>query len=400
MSLPPLTPDQMVKPRRFELRMSLLFAAVFVPVGFHLPYFPLWLEHAGFGAREIAVILSAPLFLRVLTTLPITTLADRARDRADMLVAVVAATLLLSFGYFLTPNYATVLVVSLALAVTWTPHSPLADSLALSGVRRFGSDYARMRLWGSAAFLAANLGGGLILAATGAGAVPVIIAAGLTVTLAAALAAPRLGRPRRPSLLSAAGLQQAAPSLLTPGFLFFVAGAGVVNASHGFLYGFGSIYWLSLGIGEGVIGLLWAWAVVAEVAMFAVFTRLFGRVSPTRLLVFAGLAAVARWAAFPLVWPGGLGVAGFFAAQSLHAVSTGLILLGVQKMIAETVPEERTGAAQGIAFFANGFAMAAVTLVSGQLYAALGVNGFYVMAVIALAAIGLVLRGGRLVKRI
>ena len=40
--------------------------------------------------------------------------------------------------------------------------------------------------------------------------------------------------------------------------------------------------------------------------------------------------------------------------------------------------------------------MAAVTLGSGQLYAALGVNGFYVMAVIALAAVGLVLRGSRL----
>ncbi len=53
------------------------------------------------------------------------------------------------------------------------------------------------------------------------------------------------------------------------------------------------------------------------------------------------------------------------------------------RVIAETVAEERTGAAQGIAFFANGFTMAAVTLVSGPLYENLGVDGFYVMAVIA-----------------
>ena len=53
----------------------------------------------------------------------------------------------------------------------------------------------------------------------------------------------------------------------------------------------------------------------------------------------------------------------------------------MQKLIAETVAEERTGAAQGIAFFANGFAMAVVTLLSGPLYESFGVDGFYVMAV-------------------
>ena len=67
--------------------------------------------------------------------------------------------------------------------------------------------------------------------------------------------------------------------------------------------------------------------------------------------------------------------------QTLHALSTALILIGLQKHIGETVPEERTGAAQGIAYFANGISMASVTLLSGPLYDWFGVNGFYVMAV-------------------
>ena len=64
-----------------------------------------------------------------------------------------------------------------------------------------------------------------------------------------------------------------------------------------------------------------------------------------------------RWTAFPLIWPSGAGVSGFFVVQALHAVSTGLILLSLQKMIAETVSEERTGAAQGINYFASGFGL-------------------------------------------
>lgn len=389
MRLPPLPPEQLVKPRRFELRLSLLFAAIFVPQGVHLPYFPLWLEAKGFGAEEIAVILSAPMFLRVLTTPLITAIADEAKDRANVLILLVGAALLASLGYFLPPTYLIVLAVSLALAVAWTPHAPLSDSLALSGVRRFGANYTGMRIWGSISFFCANLGGGFILARTSAEAVPYIIAAGLCVALVVSLLAPRLGRPRLASPLSAVDMQAAGPRLLNRYFLLFVSGAGVIIASHAFMYGFVSIYWKSIGLSDTVIGLLWGWSVASEIIMFMVFTRLFSRRSATAVVAMAGAGAVLRWLAFPLVWPSGVGTVGFFAVQSLHSFSTALILIGVQKLIAETVAEERTGAAQGIAFFANGFSMATVTLLSGPLYAALGVNGFFPMA--AIAAVGIVL---------
>ena len=389
MSLPPLTPEQLVKPRHFELRLSVIFAAIFVPMGVHLPYFPLWLEASGFDAEQIAVILSAPMFLRVVTTPIISTLADRADDRADVFIGLCATALAFSTGYFLPPNYGVVLGVSLLLAIVWTPHSPLADSLALSGVRRFGSDYSHMRIWGSISFFLANFAGGAILAYTTEDIIPVLIAVGLSGALAASFLAPRLGRPRRASPLSTAELPEAAPSLMRPHFLFFVASAGVTVASHAFLYAFVSIYWKSLGLSESLVGILWAFAVVAEVGVFMVFTRLFGRVSATATLAIAAVSAIIRWVAFPLIWVSGLGTAGFFAVQALHALSTGLILLSLQKMIAETVSEERTGAAQGVAYFASGFGLAVITLLSGPLYEFMGENGFYAMALVALLGLGL-----------
>ncbi|TIT86936.1 MAG: MFS transporter, partial [Mesorhizobium sp.] len=149
MPLPPLSPEQLVKPAHFELRMSLIFATLFVSQGTHLPYFPLWLEAKGFHAEQIAVILAAPMFLRVVTTPMLTAFADRAKDRANVYIALVAATMIISAGYFLPATYAGVLAISLLLSIPWTPHSPMADSLALSGVRRFGSNYTAMRKWGS-----------------------------------------------------------------------------------------------------------------------------------------------------------------------------------------------------------------------------------------------------------
>ena len=394
-TLPPLTPEQQIKPVRFELRMALIFATVLAPNGVHLPYFPVWLEANGFRPEQIGVILAAPMFLRVVTTPLITAFADTAKDRANVLIVLVACSLALSLGYLVTPSYVLVLAISLLLALFWTPQSSLADSLALSGVRRFGSSYANMRIWGSISFLIASLAGGYILAATSVGAVPVIISAGLAVALGTVVFAPRLGRPRLASPLSAASIQQSAPKLLNRYFVLFVTGAGVIVASHGFLYGFVSIYWKSIGLSDGLIGVLWAWSVVAEVGMFIIFSRVFGKMSVGTMMVIAGGGAILRWVIFPLIWPAGLGVPGFFAAQTLHALSTALNILGLQKLIAETVAEHRMGAAQGIAYFANNLCMAAVTLISGPIYNWMGVDGFYVMAGVALIGIAFVVVAAR-----
>ncbi len=391
MAAPALSSDFFVKPPHFELRMGLLYAAIYLPVGIHLPYFPLWLEQSGFSATEIAFLLSAPMFLRLATTPFITAFADRVKDRANVLIAVMATTAVLSLGYMLPPSYALVLGLSIAIQIVWTPHSPLADSLALSGVRRFGADYASMRKWGSIAFLAANIGGGAILGYAGASAVPIILAAGLSVGVGASLFAPRLGPPRQPSPLSAAKLRDAPGSMLTRRFLLFIGGAALINASHGFLYSFGTIYWKSTGIDETTIGMLWAGGVVAEIGMMLVYQRLLGRFSAPAILGIAGVAALVRWMFFPLIGQVLDGnAAAFLAAQALHSLSTGLILLGVPKMVAEMIGEEKMGTAQGLVFFGNGLAMGLVTLASGPLYANLGVGGFYVMAATALAGLFLI----------
>jgi PPP family 3-phenylpropionic acid transporter len=390
MADPAPQPVEFVKPWRFEMRSALLYAAIFIAPGFHLPYFPLWLQENGFDANQIAIALSAPLFLRLFTTPMITAFADRTAERANVLVAVVGISALLSLGYLLPPTFVFVLALSVVIQIFWTPHAPLIDSIVLSGVRRFGVDYPSVRKWGSASFLCANFGGGLIVGMWGINAVPVIIAIGLFIALFVCMTAPRLGRPRRASPLSAAAMLET-PGLLTRPFVLVVAAAGIINSSHGLLFSFGSIYWRDIGIDERLIGFLFAFMVVAEIALMMVFTRFFGRLSAPRLLTIAGSAAVIRWLMFPLVEPLGLGAPGFLFTQSLHALSTGFLLIGVPKMLAETVGEERMGAAQGAAFFANGLSMGLVTMVSGAIYSGLGATGFYIMAAIAAAGMSLLL---------
>lgn len=380
-------PDFFVKPPRFELRMSLIYGTMFIPAGTHLPFFPLWLERSGLDATQIAFVLSAPMFLRIVTTPFITAFADKVRERAHVLIGTIALSLVISLGYLAQPGYVTILLLSLALQVFWSAQAPLADSLALSGMRRFGVDYAGMRKWGSAAFLVSTLAVGAVLGVTGAWAVPAIITVGFCAALAASFFAPRLGRPRRASPLSVGTMAEVSGSLLDRRFLLFVAGAGIINASHGLLNGFGTIYWTEVGIPESTIGLFWATGVGAELALMMSFHRLFGRLSAPALLMISGGGAMARWILLPLVVPLGGGVGAFFLIQMLHALSTGLGLVAVPKLVAEMIGEEKMGSAQSVVFLGNSLTMAIVTLAAGPLYEVMGVDGFFVMAATALVGL-------------
>jgi PPP family 3-phenylpropionic acid transporter len=200
---------------------------------------------------------------------------------------------------------------------------------------------------------------------------------------------PRIGKPRRLSPLSDIDMANAGRALRRPAFVTFLIATGITQASHAYGYSFSAIYWKSIGIEETVIGALWSIAVVAEVIMFTCFRRFFGRLHPARVLMIGSAVAIFRWTVFPLIVPAGLGVAGFFVVQSLHSFSFALSFLGMQKMIAMTIPEERGGTAQGISTFFIGTSLAIITMVSGPLYSATGIYGFYAM--VALAAVGLLL---------
>ena len=53
-----------------------------------MPYLPVWLDWAGLGPREIAIVTAAPLFVRVAATPVIAFAADRAGDHRRFLIGL------------------------------------------------------------------------------------------------------------------------------------------------------------------------------------------------------------------------------------------------------------------------------------------------------------------------
>jgi len=353
------------------------YAALFVALGVQLPFLPLWLAAKGLDAGAIGVALALPMVVRVFA-IP---LATRGADRHDALrtaILIAAAMAVLGYGVVGLAQGAVAITMALALASAfYTPIMPLADAYALRGLGGLKRAYGPVRLWGSAAFIVGSFGAGLLLDLIAARDLIWLVVAALTLTAAAAYALSPL--PAREGSLSATRVSSARELLRDRALVAAAAAASLIQASHAVYYGFSALDWQAAGLDGGAIGALWALAVVAEIALFAISGRL--PLAPTTLLMLGAAGAVVRWSAMAFDPPPALLV----PLQCLHALSFGATHLGALGFVARAAPAELGATAQGYLAVALGLVMAAAMGLSGVLYARCGSLAYGAMALAAAA---------------
>lgn len=367
-------------PRYFALRLALLFCAPLIVNGFAMPYFPVWLSTLSLNDFEIGVVLAVPMFIRVITAPLAGVLADRLGERTIVLIWSGCLSLATAFILFFAQSFWPVLVIYALQSAAYSPYLPIVEAIALSGVRRWNFDYAHMRVWGSIAFIGATMLGGWLIGLIGGAMVLPAMAAGFGLTVLMALAAPRIGRPRRPSPITA--ITEPPPqSLRQPDLQLLLVGVTLVNSSHAMLFAFSAIYWQGIGYSGTQIGILWSAGVAAEVLMFFFAKRIIRRFSVWAMIFSGCLLAVVRWLIFPME----LGFSGYFILQCFHAFTYATMHTGMQHKLIERVSEDQEASAQGLYFFYTGIFTAIFTFLSGYFYAWFGVTGFYSMSIVALS---------------
>ena len=134
--------------------MSLFYAASFLIIGIYGPFFPVWLKAQGLTPALVGIILSLPMFMRIFAS-PLTAFfADRIGNPRLMVQAMTLLTVLGFLAPFLIGGAPGLCFLAAVNAVALPSIVPLGETVALSGVQRFGLDYGRMRMWGSIAFVA------------------------------------------------------------------------------------------------------------------------------------------------------------------------------------------------------------------------------------------------------
>jgi MFS transporter, PPP family, 3-phenylpropionic acid transporter len=151
----------------FAFRLGFLYAALFLVVGCYLPFLPVWLHWRRLDADQIAVLLAAPLFTRILCTPLISFAADRLGGPRPILIVLAWGSLISFLLLWAADGFWQMLLASVVLAVNWTSIMPLIETVAVRGIRSRALDYGRVRLWGSVSFIVASLGAGLALGKLG-----------------------------------------------------------------------------------------------------------------------------------------------------------------------------------------------------------------------------------------
>ena len=375
--------------RQFSWRMSLFFFGYFCFGGVVLPFFPVWLQARGLTEVQIASCIALPALGRVLLTPLAGLFADRAPNRRFAIICLTVPAALIFFFAGQASGYVPILLITGAAFTAQTLAQPAAEALALTGMRRLGLDYGRLRVSGSIAFIVTNLGSGALLSLLYPGAIFWLIAGTLVISVAVAFALPVT--PKAVRRADDAARPDARPVwrvLARPGFLALILVGALVQASHAVLYSFGSIHWRALGFDGIEVGAFWAIGIVVEVTVFSFSGVLVRRFGPLGLMAIGACAAIIRWAAAAQD-PGFLG---FLALQSLHGLTFGAVYLGNQHAIARAVPEEMTASAQGIYAMITGVIMAGTTQLAGTLYQSYGAEAYLFM--IALPVVALLILAG------
>lgn len=360
----------------FALRLKVFFAALFATLGVQMPFLPVWLAAKGLDAQAIGIVLAVPVVVRIVA-IPI---ATRAADRRDalhgvMIVTAAAATLGFAALAFAEGMAAIMLLYALASAA-YTPVMMLADTYALRGLAERGRAYGPVRLWGSAAFIAASFTAGALLNVIPARDLIWLIVAAMALGTGAAVAL----APLRREAASAATVRAPATQVLRDrSFLAAIAAASLIQASHAVYYGFSTLDWQSAGFDGSTIGALWALGVVAEIALFALSARLPAAITPVALLLIGAAGAVVRWGAMAAAPPAAL----LPALQCLHGLSFGATHLGALGLVARMAPAGAAATAQGYLAVTIGLAMAIAMAASGILYERYGGGAYAAMAVVA-----------------
>jgi MFS transporter, PPP family, 3-phenylpropionic acid transporter len=379
--------------RAFSVRMSAFYAALFVVIGASMAYWPSWLVSKSFGPAEIGWIAAAPTLLRLFLTPAIAFFADRTGGHARFILALAvlaAVALCLVAG---RSAFWAILILNSVVQLSLQAMMPLAETIAMRGVKYGGLDYGRMRLWGSLSFVLATYACGLLVEWHGVGMVVWFLLAGAGGILAAGITLPR-----GTSGLQASVTEPVVPTgaradftatlrlITSPALLWFLLASGAVQAAHALFYTFGVVHWRSLGLSSAWIGSLWAISIAVEILLFSVSGALIKRFGAWNLVALGAAASLIRWAAMAfnpsLPW--------LVLLQLLHAATYAGTHISAMHFIRERVPEAQAGMAQALnVTLTTGLMMGLAQVLAGQTYDRFGALSYLGMA--AIAGVGLVI---------
>ncbi|MDT8318400.1 MAG: MFS transporter [bacterium] len=348
-------------------------------MGIYIPYFNLYLHHAGMSHMEIGVITASVPLVRMFSPPLWGYVADRydrrgITGRALWLFSVLIFSLLL----FIKGFYSILFIVVL-FTFFWAATLPIAEASAVATARVRGIDYGRMRFWGTIGFICLVWIMGPVLDR-----MPVYVVLWGLISLLLVNFFISFLIPMEKAGSDGISIGQAFIQIKDRDRFIFLAVSMLMLFSHSAYYAFFSIYLESLDYSKTMIGVLWGLGPLGELAVMFYSGGILKRYGTLSILFFSLLMAALRWAIFASADQ----LLFLILGQLLHAFTFGTFHIASMKYIETAFPDNMKNTAQALynsSSFGTGLVLG--TLVAGYLYEGRGLPFLFMLSSLtALAA--------------
>lgn len=359
----------------------LLYAALYAAFGVASPFWPKFFETRGLTSQQIGFVLTAAMLVRLAAGPSVGRFADVSRSLRVVLAtcavwaSATAAALLLANTFWL------LLIIASMQAAALAPTTSLADALSVNAAKPQIAgkpfEYGWIRGSASAAFVLGTLIIGQLISRTDLNPIIWMNVALLVATAAATALLP--DAQSEPRAGASHGTDEVHGLFKISRFRALVVVSALVYGSHATHDAFAVIRWSNAGMDTSMISVLWSEAVAAEVVVFFIIgPALLRWIGPRGAAALAAVAGVIRWSIAGLT----TSVLLLSIVQPLHGLTFALLHLACMRLMGSIVPISLAATAQAIYAFGSGFATAALTFLSGILYARYGGTAFFPMAVL------------------
>jgi len=348
--------------RRAGLQIRSLYLFIFLFLGGYGNFFPLWLGDMGWSDPAIGWLEALRYACLLIFPLVWGRLADRWRDSVRTLRWV-------TFGSALA--FAPVVIfedaigISIALGVFFAFRVglvPNTDSVTISHVRQTGGEYGKIRVWGSAGFIAGGFLLGFLIEQWGRAIVPIPLAILLALTWLLTL---RMAPEGRGSAAEERPQRRALELLNDPKLrpLYLITFLSRL-ASQG-LFAFLPLHLQALGVSDAMMPLFWSVGVLSEIVLIRAAPRLFSSWSNKSVLTLCLCAAALQYALTAVVESPWL----LLAIMLLHGLSFGVWYVTSVLHIGEHAEPGERSTAQGL-FQMVGFGLGGIlsSVAAGYIY--------------------------------
>ena len=365
-------------------RLSGFYFAYFALLGGVAPFLSLYFESLGFSPARIGELVAIPMLMRCIAPNLWGWLGDATGQR--LLIVRVGALLTAVFfaGIFLRQDYWWLAAIMALHSFFWHAVLPQFEAITLAHLGSQSARYSQLRLWGSVGFILTVVLLGLLLQRAGMAVYPMAMFGIMLLIAVCSSLVPQ--PPRQPASAAVAG-DGFLRRLRQPGVPAFFVAVALMQLSHGPYYTFLSIHLEALGYGRGLIGMLWALGVLAEIVLFMFMHRLLAWISLRQLLVVSFALAALRWLLLGTLAEEMLVL---LFAQLLHAATFGAFHVASIHLVQQRFGERYQGQGQALYATLAGIGGALGALCSGYAWAGMGPTLTFAAAALA-AFVGMLL---------